>query len=155
MYVIWFFEALQISVKLGSKLGQKLTTFLTLWARAPTELQFSIFSYHGYVANKETNKTMPAIFLFLNVFLTISFSLFSWKIHFQNSSNYCYKKWTTHYYKKRGHGFVQQSVRSVCSKFKVDRFNRFRTGARQVFTTQKPFPSEIPLTMKTATLNSL
>ena len=26
----------------------------------------------------------------------------------------------------------------------------FRTGARQVFTTQKPFPREIPLTMKTA-----
>ena len=31
----------------------------------------------------------------------------------------------------------------------------FRTGARQVFTTQKLFPSEIPLTLKTATTNSL
>ena len=60
-----------------------------------------------------------------------------------------------HYYKKHGYCFVQQSVRNVCAKFKVDRLSRFRTGARQVFTTQKLFPSEIPLTMKTATSNSL
>ena len=46
---------------------------------------------------------------------------------------------------------MQQSFRNVCAKFKVDRFGRFRTGARQVFTPQKPFPSEILLTMKTAT----
>ena len=57
--------------------------------------------------------------------------------------------------KKCRHGFVQQSVRNVCAKFKVDPLSRFRTGARQVFTTQKLFPSEIPLTMKTATSNSL
>ena len=50
---------------------------------------------------------------------------------------------------------MQQSLRNVCPKFKVDNLSRFRTGARQVFTTQKPFPSEIPLTMKTATSNSL
>ena len=50
---------------------------------------------------------------------------------------------------------VQQSVRNVCAKFKVDRLSRFRTGARQVFTTQKPCPREIPLTMKTVTSNSL
>ena len=60
----------------------------------------------------------------------------------------------THYQKKRGHDFVQQSVRNVCAKFKVDRLSCFRTGARQVFTTKKPFPSEIPVTMKTATPNS-
>ena len=41
---------------------------------------------------------------------------------------------------------MQQSVRNVCAKFKVDPLSRFRTGARQVFTTQKLFPSEIPLT---------
>ena len=35
------------------------------------------------------------------------------------------------------------------AKFKVDRLCRSRTGARQVFTIQKPFPSEIPLTMET------
>ena len=51
--------------------------------------------------------------------------------------------------------FVQQSVRNVCAKFKVDRLSRFRSGAPQVFTTQKPIPSEIPLTMKTKTSNSL
>ena len=51
--------------------------------------------------------------------------------------------------------FVQQSLRNVCAKFKVDPLSRFRTGARQVFTTQKLFLSKIPLTMKTATSNSL
>ena len=39
--------------------------------------------------------------------------------------------------------------------FKVDRLSRFRTEARQVFTTHKLFPSEIPLTMKTVTSNSI
>ena len=39
--------------------------------------------------------------------------------------------------------------------FKVDPLSRFRAGAREVFTTQKLFPSEIPLTMKTATSKSL
>ena len=46
---------------------------------------------------------------------------------------------------------MQHSVRNVCAKFKVGLLSRFRTGGRQVSTTQKPFPSEIPLTMKTAT----
>ena len=40
---------------------------------------------------------------------------------------------------------MQLSVRNVRAKFKVDRLSRFCTGARQVFTTQKPFPSQIPL----------
>ena len=43
----------------------------------------------------------------------------------------------------------------MCAKFKVDPLSRFRTGARQVFTTQELFPCEIPLTMKTATKFSL
>ena len=34
---------------------------------------------------------------------------------------------------------MQQSVKNVCAKFKVDPLSRFRTGARQVFTTQKLF----------------
>ena len=46
---------------------------------------------------------------------------------------------------------MQQSVRNVSAKFKVDCLSRFRTGARQVFTTKKPFPIEISPTMKTAT----
>ena len=50
---------------------------------------------------------------------------------------------------------MQQPVRNVGAKFKVDCLSRFRTGARQVFTSQKPYPSEIPLTMKTGTSNSL
>ena len=48
--------------------------------------------------------------------------------------------------------FGQQSVRHVCAKFKVDRLNHLHNGAHQVFTTQKLFPTEIPIT---ATLNSL
>ena len=36
----------------------------------------------------------------------------------------------------------------MCAKFTVDPLSPFRTGV--VFTTQKPFPSEIPLTMRTA-----
>ena len=43
----------------------------------------------------------------------------------------------------------------MCAKFKTDRLGRFHIGARQVFTTQKRFHSEIPITMITATSNSL
>ena len=57
--------------------------------------------------------------------------------------------------KTRVYAFVQKSVRNVCAKFKVDPLSRFRTGVRQMFTTQKLFHSEIPLTMKNATSNSL
>ena len=67
---------------------------------------------------------------------------------FQNSSNYCNKNWMTHYKKKRGYGFVQQSVKNVCAKFKVDRLSRFRTGVCHVLTTQEFFSTKIPLTRK-------
>ena len=50
---------------------------------------------------------------------------------------------------------MQQSVRNLCAKFEVDSLSRFCTGARQVFTTEKLFPSEISLTMKIATTLSL
>ena len=50
---------------------------------------------------------------------------------------------------------MQQSVRNVCAKFKVNPLSRFHTGARQVFTTQKFFLGKFPLTMKIATSNSL
>ena len=46
---------------------------------------------------------------------------------------------------------MQQSFGNVRADIKVDPFSRFRTGARHVFTTRKPSPGEIPLTMKTAT----
>ena len=46
IYVIYLLHALQISVKLGSKLGQKLTTFPNLCAPVLTELQFSIICFH-------------------------------------------------------------------------------------------------------------
>ena len=50
---------------------------------------------------------------------------------------------------------MQQSGTNVHAKFTVGPLSRFRTGACQVLTTQKPFPGEIPLAMKTATPNSL
>ena len=50
----------------------------------------------------------------------------------------------------RDYSVMQQSVRNVCAKLKVDRLSRsrFHYRARKVFTIQKPFPSEIPQTMK-------
>ena len=58
----------KIRVKVGPK-----TTFPIFWAPAPTELQFSIIFFHWYVANQETNKTVPAIFFFPNIFWIIYF----------------------------------------------------------------------------------
>ena len=55
---------------------------------------------------------------------------------------------------KLSHVFVQQSVRNVCAKFKVYRLRCFCTGARHVLTTQKRFPGEIPLFMKSVKSNS-
>ena len=72
-YVIYLFYALQISVKLRSKLGQKINYFPAFWAPAPTELQFSIIFFLWYVANQETNKTVPTIFFFSNIFWIIYF----------------------------------------------------------------------------------
>ena len=76
-----------------SKLGQKLTTtFPTLWTPGRRELQFSVIFFTDiYKAHQETNKTVPAIFLLLNIFWIISSWSFSSKLCFQNSSNYCYK----------------------------------------------------------------
>ena len=38
---------------------------------------------------------------------------------------------------------------------KMGRLNHFRTGVRQVFTSQKPLPSEIRLTIESETSNSI
>ena len=54
-----------------------------------------------------------------------------------------------------GHGLCSSLLEMCVQKFRVDLYSRFCIGARQVFTTQKPFPTEIPLTMKTATSNPL
>ena len=43
---------------------------------------------------------------------------------------------------KLSHGFVQQSVRNVCAKFKIYRLRCFCTGVRHVLTTQKRFPGK-------------
>ena len=39
----------------------------------------------------------------------------------------------------------------MCAKFKIYRLRHFLSGTCQVFITQKPLPSKIPLTIKTAT----
>ena len=39
------FYAIQVLVKLGSKLGKNLTTFPTLRAPAPTKFQFSVIFF--------------------------------------------------------------------------------------------------------------
>ena len=63
----------------------------TLRASARTELQFSIIYFQSYVAKPRTSKTVPAIFLFSNIFWIIYFKMLTCKIHFQNSSSYCNK----------------------------------------------------------------
>ena len=50
---------------------------------------------------------------------------------------------------------MQQFVKNVCTKFKVDRLSCFRTGSRKVFASQKSFPGEIAVHIKAATPNSL
>ena len=50
--------------KIRVKAGPKLTTFPTLWAPAPAELQFSVNFFYWYTANQEANKTVPAILSF-------------------------------------------------------------------------------------------
>ena len=79
-------------------------------------------------------------FLVFKYFLNNLFLTFF--IYFQNSLIHCNEKCMTHYWKKRGQVFVQHPMRKVGSKFKVDRLSCFRTGTRQVFTTQKPFPAK-------------
>ena len=46
---------------------------MIFWAPAPTELEFSINFLDWYVANQGTNKTVPAIFFFSNIFWIIYF----------------------------------------------------------------------------------
>ena len=51
----------------GSNLVQKLTIFL-LYNLLHKKLQFSIINLYCYVANQETNKTVPAFFFSSHIF---------------------------------------------------------------------------------------
>ena len=53
------------------------------------------------------------------------------------------------------HRPTRATMEKDVQSFKVDHLSRFCTGAHQVFTTQKPLLSEIPITMKTAKSNIL
>ena len=109
-----------IRVKVGPK-----TIFPIFWASAPRELQ--VF-FHWYEANQKTNK--------------IFFELFSCKIRFQSSS-YCNKKWITHW--KKAGTVLCSSLLEICMQSLKLILSHFRTRARQMFTTQKLLPREIPL----------
>ena len=80
--------------KIRVKVGPKTNYFFLLYELLHQQnWSFQWFFFHWYVANQETNKTVSAIFFFLNIFWIIYFWLFSCKWRFQNSSNYCNKKW--------------------------------------------------------------
>ena len=67
IYIVYLFYALQISVKLRSKLGQKLTTFSYFMSSCTNRIEvFNIFFFTD-VANEEVNKIVPAIFFFSNI----------------------------------------------------------------------------------------
>ena len=73
IYMIYLFYALQISVKLGLKLGQKLTTFSYFMSSCTNRIEVFKKILYWYVANQEANKTVPAIFFFSNIFWIIYF----------------------------------------------------------------------------------
>ena len=137
------------------KIGQKTSYFLyftnscTNWFAV-----FYCFFSHWNAYYPDLNKTVDTFLFFLNIFWIICFWLFSLKMWLQYLSKHCKKNWITHYKKNRPHNFVQQPVRTVCAKFKVNRLNRFCTEAHWVLTTRKSFINEILLNMKTATASS-
>ena len=98
-------------------------------------MHFPIIFFYWYVANQETNKTVPAIFFLSKYFLNNLPLTVSMQNTLSKLSRFCNKKWITL-------GFLQQSTKNVCVKF-IDRLSRFSTVA-QMFTTQKPFLTEIP-----------
>ena len=83
--------------KIRINVGPKTNYFPYFMSPCTNRIGVLITFFHWYVANQKANENVLAIFFLLNIFSIISFQLFSWKIRFPNSSNYCYKKWTTHY----------------------------------------------------------
>ena len=82
----------QIAVKLGSKLDQKLTAFITLWAPAPRELQSSITFYHNnLICSQLRDKQYCARNFLLFKYFLIN-KCFHAKYASQNSSSYCNKE---------------------------------------------------------------
>ena len=77
----------KIRVKVGPK-----TNYFSYFMSSCTDriVVFNNF-FHLYLANQESNKT--AIFFVSNIFWIIYFQLFSCKIRFQSSWNYCNIKW--------------------------------------------------------------
>ena len=84
--------------KIRVKVGPKTNYFSYIMSSCNDRVAVFNNFFHWYLANQETNKTVPAIFLFSNIFWIIYMqNLFSCKIRFQSQLNYCNKKWMTHY----------------------------------------------------------
>ena len=154
VYLLPFLRSPNIG-KISVKVGLKNNYFSYILSSCNNRIIVFNNFFSWICSQQRAKKTVPAIFFFPNIFGIIYFQLFSCKIHFQSSSSHCNKTRITHCYEKHGHGFVQQSVRNVCSKFKVDPLRCYNTGLRQAFTIQKLLNCEILLTMKTAISNSL
>ena len=80
-------------------------------------------SFLSLISSQPRDKLNRARFFFLfKYFLNNKLiAVFMQNARFQNSSSYCKKNSVTRYY-----SFMQQSVRNVCAKLKVDRFSRSR-----------------------------
>ena len=115
--------------------GPKTNYFSYFMNTCANRIAISYICFHWYVSNQEINKIAPAISFFSYIFWIIYFQLFSCKIYFQESSNYCHKIMNNSLLDKMRARFVQQSVSNVCAKFKVNPLSRFRNGARQMFAT--------------------
>ena len=96
IYMIYLFYFLQILVKLGLKLAQKLTTFSIFWALARTDCSFQ--SFFTLICSQPRDKQNRACnFLRSKYFLNNLLLTVSCKICFQTSSSYWNKKWITLY----------------------------------------------------------
>ena len=73
--------------KIRFKVGQKTNYFSYILSSRTNRIAVLNNFSHWYVAKQETDKTVPAILFFPNIFSIIYFQLFSCKIRFQSSSS--------------------------------------------------------------------
>ena len=146
---------IQISGKIMVKVGAKTNYFSSFMSSCTN--RFTIFhNFFPLTCSQPRDKQNHACGVLLFKYFLINPLLTAFMQNVLTKlANLLGKKWIIHCHKKRGYSFVQQSVRNVCAKLKVDCLSCFCIGARQVFTIQKSFPMEIPITMITATSNSI
>ena len=78
--------------KIGVKIGPKTNYFSYFMSSSTNRIAFFniFFSLICSLPRDKQNRARDFFFL-VNIFWIITFWLFTWKIRFQNSSNYCYK----------------------------------------------------------------